>query len=583
MAILKQIRGDSPGQIIELKADKNMIGRLADRCQIFLKSEKNTVSREHADVRRAGGTFSLVDLHSTSGTKLNNVFIEPDKEYKLKQGDRIGICEFEFIFFLTPPPVPLLVDVTPDPGPGHSTVHTLDASPSGVMASAVKSKIKLKAILEIARNLSTELEIDKVAPKILDSLMELYPQADRLFLVLVDAKTQTLVPKAFKYRPNRRSSGFESSVPADEMRMSISKTIVDLVLGQKQAVLSEDAGNDKNLPPGESIADLKIRSVMCVPLLTPDGQALGIIQLDTSDRKQFSQDDLNVLTAVASQAAIAIQNATMHESLIEAERLKGELKIAEEVVKGLLPQSVPTVPGYEFFAYYKAAFEIGGDYYDFVPLPNNRIALVLGDVMGHGIAAALMMARFSGYTRLCILTESSPAAAANKLNALLCGAGLGDRFITLSLSVLDLAERRLTLCSAGHPRIMVRRQNGAIEEWGETVAGVPLGLMPNTTYDQIEDVLNPGDVAVIYSDGVTDALSPSGERYDTRENRRLFRRVAESPGGPEEVGRAILQEIREFSAGHLQADDLTLMCFGPTAGEGGRVAPVACPPGRSDS
>ena len=122
--------------------------------------------------------------------------------------------------------------------------------------------------------------------------------------------------------------------------MSISRSIVNHVLGQKKAVLSQDAGSDQNLPTSASIADLKIRSVMCVPLLTPDREALGIIQLDTSDRKQFLQEDLDVLAAVAGQAAIAIQNAAMHESLLERERLNRDLRLAEQVQKRFLPQSV---------------------------------------------------------------------------------------------------------------------------------------------------------------------------------------------------------------------------------------------------
>jgi serine phosphatase RsbU (regulator of sigma subunit) len=198
----------------------------------------------------------------------------------------------------------------------------------------------------------------------------------------------------------------------DEVPTSISRSIVDHVLGQKKAVLSQDAGNDKNLPISASIADLKIRSIMCVPLLTPDSKALGILQLDTSDRRQFLQDDLDVLAAVASQAAIFIQNASMHESLLKRERLERDLKIAEEVQKRFLPQAVPKVAGYEFFAHYQPTYEVGGDYYDFVALPSDRMAFALGDVSGKGVAAALMMAKFSGDTRYCMLTENSPAKTA---------------------------------------------------------------------------------------------------------------------------------------------------------------------------
>ena len=331
-------------------------------------------------------------------------------------------------------------------------------------------------------------------------------------------------------------------------------------------MLSQDASEDKNLPSSASISDLKIRSVMCVPLLTPDNKALGILQLDTSDRRQFNEDDLDVLAAVASQAAISIQNASMLESLLQRERLNRDLKIAEQVQKRFLPQVVPTVPGYEFFAHYQPTYEVGGDYYDFVPLSANRMAVALGDVSGKGVAAALMMAKFSGDTRSSILTENAPAPTATRLNNLLCAAGIPDKFITLSLCVLDIPTRKLTLTSAGHTPVIIRRADGRAEEVGQEVSGIPLGVMEDSDYQQTEVEINQGDVVVIYSDGVTDARSPGDELYDSQTNHRLLKRVAQSSGGPVAVGRAILQDIREFSAGHTQADDITLVCMGPTTG-----------------
>ena len=174
-----------------------------------------------------------------------------------------------------------------------------------------------------------------------------------------------------------------------------------------------------------------------------------------------------------------------------------------------------------------------------------------------------MMAKFSGDTRYCITTEGAPGPASDRLNNLLCAAGIEEKFITLSLGVLDPATHRYTLASAGHLPVLVRRASGTVEEVGGSIGGFPLGIMPDSRYQQAELTLGPGDVAVVYSDGVTDARSPAEELYDSAENRRLLRRVAEGAGGPEALGRAILQEIREFSAGHPQADDITLVCFGP--------------------
>jgi phosphoserine phosphatase RsbU/P len=303
--------------------------------------------------------------------------------------------------------------------------------------------------------------------------------------------------------------------------------------------------------------------VMCVPLLTPDREALGIIQLDTSDRKQFAQEDLDVLAAVACQAAIAIQNAQMHESLIERERVNRDLKLAEQVQKRFLPQSVPAIPGFEFFAHYDPAYEVGGDYYDFVALPGHRLAIALGDVSGKGVAAALMMAKFSGDTRYCILTENSPAAAANELNALPFSAAIEEKFITLSLSVLDTEKNTLAIASAGHLPVVIRRSNGTVDEIGEDIAGFPLGIIPDGDYKQTQVSLNAGDVVAIFSDGVTDARNLREELYDSRDKRRVIKKLAETTGGPEAVGRALLQDIREYSAGHNQVDDITLICFGP--------------------
>src|SRR5262245_372914 len=565
MAVLKQVTGDRAGTLVDLKSDVTVIGRLPE-CDIILAA--NGVSRRHAEIRKVGPAFVVVDLGSLNKTLVNDTALTGGVEHMLKENDRINICGVEFVYHAVEPPKTKdpepaadLMEVTESDG-REDQFRTLEASRSSTMASVVRPEVKLKAVIEITRSLSNELRIDAVAPKILDSLMEIFPGAERLFLMLQDPSSKRLVRQAFEHRL-QNSTSFTRLVPDDEVPTTISRSIVDYVLGQKKAVLSQDAGDDKNLPSSASISDLKIRSVMCVPLLTPDNKALGILQLDTSDRRQFNEDDLDVLAAVASQAAISIQNASMLESLLVRERLNRDLKLAEQVQKRFLPQVVPTVQGYEFFAHYQPTYEVGGDYYDFVPLPADRMAVALGDVSGKGVAAALMMAKFSGDTRSCMLTEMAPAPTAIRLNGLLCAAGIEDKFITLGLCVLDAPSGKLTLTSAGHTPVIIRRADDRAEEVGHEVSGLPLGIMEDSVYEQAEVRLNPGDVVVIYSDGVTDARSPGEELYDSPSNHRLLERVARSPGGPADVGRAILQDIREFSAGHSQADDITLVCLGP--------------------
>src|SRR5262249_27844647 len=155
--------------------------------------------------------------------------------------------------------------------------------------------------------------------------------------------------------------------------------------------------------------------------------------------KKFTEDDLKFLMGVAGQASIALENAKLHQESVVRERLKREMELAREVQRSFLPLRPPDVAGYEFFAHYAAAQEVGGDYYDFIPLPPQRLAVIVGDVAGKGVPAALLMAKLSSDARFCMLTEPRAAAAISRLNASFHQAGLTERFVTLAVAVLDPA------------------------------------------------------------------------------------------------------------------------------------------------
>src|SRR3984885_8111809 len=185
MSFLKRANGETAGQIIELKADRIIIGRSPEHCHVVL--DPNGVSRRHAEIYRKADDHYLADLNSRNMTKVNNNKVIPGFDHRLSPGDRINICDVEFLFY---PQLPTdapskdggeIMIVSETEGTDSNQLHVLDASRSSAMASMIRPEIKLKAILEIARNLSTELKIDTVAPKILDSLIELFPQAERLF------------------------------------------------------------------------------------------------------------------------------------------------------------------------------------------------------------------------------------------------------------------------------------------------------------------------------------------------------------------------------------------------------------------
>ena len=326
---------------------------------------------------------------------------------------------------------------------GNSTVMTrLDVSSgSSSLRLEVNPHAKLKALLEISRSLGRAVALNDVLPKVLDSLLTIFPQADRGVMVLRDAASGKLVPRALKHRRPEL---------LDTVR--ISRTIVQGVMASKEAILSADASSDIRFKASESIVDFHIRSVMCAPLITSQGEVTGVIQIDTADqRNRFSRDDLEVLASVACQAAIAVENAELHEMAIRDQKRSRELEVAHDVLRGFLPSPSPRIEGYDFFHFYEPANELGGDYYDYIPLPGRRLAVVVADVSGKGIPASLLMARLSADVRYCLASEPSPAEAVAQLNRVFFAAGWEDRFVTLVLAVLDPQRHELTLVDAGHP------------------------------------------------------------------------------------------------------------------------------------
>ena len=198
------------------------------------------VSRRHAEIHKVGAAFFVVDLQSRNKTLLNDIELMGGIKQLLKENDRISICGVEFVYSPVEPPEPQepepaadVMEIIDGDSPEDPDFLTRDASRSSTTASTVRPEVTLKAILEITRSLSNELRIDAVAPRILDSLMEIFPGAERLFLMLQDPSSKRLVRKAFKYRPQKRTS-FVQGVPDDEIPTRISRSIVDHVLGQKK-------------------------------------------------------------------------------------------------------------------------------------------------------------------------------------------------------------------------------------------------------------------------------------------------------------------------------------------------------------
>jgi phosphoserine phosphatase RsbU/P len=552
MAWLLIEKGPTQGQRLELNQDRTTFGRSAS-CDVVVPG--TAVSRQHAQVVRSQGNYYLEDLGSRNKTYLNNQELTPRTQVSLTDNDKIKICDYVCSFHLNLP----LPDLTPDQAgeddrESSSTLYDppITAAPGAALQD--QSAERLKVILDVSNRFSKTLELDLLLPKIGDCLFQLFGQTDRC-LVVTHETSEKLVPRMVKARR-----------PQDESDLRFSQSIVRRCLDSNEAFLSYDAQADSRLAH-DSIDELALRSVMCAPLSTAEAGVFGAMVLETRDpSKKFNPADLKLLLGVAHQASIALDNARQYEHLLAREQVERDLELAGQMQRSILPDQLPQFPGFEFFAHYAAAHEVGGDYYDFIPLPHERVAVALGDVVGKGISAAMLMAKLSSDVRFCLQTEEEPSAALARLNELIYKhTNLTERFVTLLAAVLDPARSLATLVNAGHVLpLLYRRATGEVQEAiSQESAGLPLGVQKGQLYESCEVTLEPGDCLLLFTDGVCDAINVHGRPFQVEGVLRVLR--AGQFSSPEGLGRQLIKAIDQHATGRSQHDDITLVCFGRTA------------------
>lgn len=532
----------------ELKRGDNVLGRLPE-CDIQIDS--NMVSRKHARVFLKNQDFLIEDLGSGNGTFVNGQ--KTEQPQLLKSNDRIKLGPVLFRFE-GDGPAPQEDDsstsgsVSFDSSEGTSTI-TGRVGGSALDQLDVRPAEKLKAVLEITKSLAGTIDIDKILPKILDTLFGIFPHADRGCVLLLDEKTQQMIPRAMKHR----------RADADES-VKLSRTILKTVIDSKETILSADASSDSKFNASESISSLSIRSMMCAPLIGLNGDVLGVINIDTQNPlAQFRADDAQILTAVAVPAALAYEGARLLQSYIQKQKQDSEMLIASNVQQALLPESMPEVDGYSFFAMYESAQAVGGDYYDVVPLPNGKIAVAFGDVAGKGVPASLIMSRLSTVVRSVTEFLDDAGQAIEKINGHMCARAVEGRFVTFVLILIDPIKHTMSFVNAGHMSPIIRKPDGTLDEFSDDICGVPLGVVDGYPYDVVTRDIHPGETFVIYTDGVSEAMNAAGDLYGIDTLRSL---VKKESGDTQQLGKAIRADVRRHAGGIPQNDDITLMVFG---------------------
>ena len=541
-----------------LSGEAMVMGRHPD-CQIQLDS--NMVSRRHAQVVGEGDQYFVEDLGSGNGSFVNGKKIEGRvllaHEDRLKVGPILFRFEADQKSQSKPSSVAALKETGFDIGfsadeddEGSATIMGAVSGGGGFGGLDVRPESKLKAMIEISRSLAGTVDLEKLLPQILTSLFHIFPAADRGCILLKEESNGEMVPRAYKHR----RAGEDATV-------KLSRTIVRKVLEEKSGILSADAASDAQFDASESISNLSIRSMMCVPMLGLSEEPIGIINIDTQNPvQQFQEEDLDLLMSVAGQAALSYESARLMSSYMAKQKQDNEMDIARGVQEGLLPSSVPEVEGYAFFASYDSAQAVGGDYYDIFELPDDKIGLSFGDVAGKGVPGAMIMARMSSCVQSTMRFVHEAGAAVEAINDHMCDSAVEGRFVTYVLVILDTSNHRLSLVNAGHMSPMVLKPDGSLDEFPGDSIGMPIGVMEGFPYEVVERDIAPGEIVVLFTDGVDEAMNPAGELYTLDRMREFLSANREKNAA--ELGQALLADVRRHADGRPQNDDITIMTFG---------------------
>jgi serine phosphatase RsbU (regulator of sigma subunit) len=561
MAMLVRTRGTHQGKWVYPLENRCVLGRSLE-CDIHdLFKNTSAVSRFHAQIDYDGKQFVIEDKGSRNGTLVNDQRIAGKQT--LRNGDRITICDVELTFHeegpSDAPGKPSSTIVLPDLDEGPDRQRAITSRPVSAPAPGANlpgySATRLRALAQMLQHLGRSLDVDQTLRELLAGLFDIFPQAERGFVAFTAEGQDNITARATHFRK-----------PEAGAMPGISRTLIRHVLDKREALLWADQANMATLPASRSITELELDSAMCVPLLDAAGSPFGVVQIDSADPDAaFTADDLEVMAGAVSQAAVAVRYSQMYEQGLRRQAMERDLQLAQRVQLSLLPAECPPCPGYEFFVYYQTAYEVGGDYYDFVPLPNGRQAIVVADVAGKGVSAALLVAKLSGELKYYLSCEA-PRAAVARMNESLCQSGAG-RFVTLLVAILDPANSALTLINAGHLAPLRRRASGAVEAVGESARGVALGIMSGQQYDEQRVEVEPGDLWFAFTDGITEATNQRREMYGAA---RLCDQLR-GPGTIREVGEKIVRDVQQFLGTQPPSDDMCLVGWGRIATVPGSV------------
>jgi phosphoserine phosphatase RsbU/P len=486
MGMLVTIQGPDLGRSFPLERATVTLGRQQDS-DICLNGR--AVSRHHARITRDDGAFLVEDLDSSNGTYINGQRLTPHAPATLTERDALQIGPYVFALRLPG------ATIKGEPNLVVRETVSASAAPAGLLGPDAAAK--LQVVLDISQHLSRTLDLDQLLEKVLEQVLRLFPQADRALAILVEGEQYVL-----RAQQSRRAHTEE---------LPFSRTIVRRALSEGVGLISDDVQKDQRFNASTTLTSLDLRSMMCVPMITPEGKPIGVIQVDRYGKGfGFHVEDLKLLAAVALQVAVVVENAALHAQRLREQRLHQEIAMARDIQQGFLPDELEDFPSADFDICGRVypARQVAGDWYDFFRTRDGKLAFFVGDVSGKGMPAALFLVAVRTLCRHLAKDGLGPRQTLEILNRDLADDNPQCMFVTLIHGVFDPADGELTLTSAGHQPPLLRRADGRLERV-PLKSGRLLGYdEPDLHLQEQRLTLHPGDTVLIFTDGVIEARSP---------------------------------------------------------------------------
>ncbi len=416
--------------------------------------------------------------------------------------------------------------------------------------SELTTETKYKLLLQISHRIRDTLDLDEILEHMLDAVHSAVDyDAAGIFVLCED-----LIPSPH-HRPRELIAGvarrgFDPGPPEDDPMLTLGLGIVgDVIKTGLPAVIP-----DVQLDPRYVAGRAKTRSEIAVPIAR-NARTIGALNLESDRLHAFDQGNIEILRFFADAVAIVIQRALLHRQLVDRRRLDDQLRLARDVQNGLLPAGAPHVPGYTLAGRCIPTFDIGGDCFDYLPLSDGRLGVLVADVSGKGIPAALVMASFRTLVRTHARHDPHPAALAAATNRVLPDHTASTSFVTAFYGVLEPTSGRFTYVNCGHNPPLLVRSDGRLEEL--TCGGLPLGAFDDAYYADAAIQLDPGDVIAIYTDGVVE--NDDDERGDFGVARLTELIVRHRARPPQEIVDVVVGETRQYHGISVYPDDFTLL------------------------